>query len=119
MAVSVSDRALAMLSEDVVECFRHQRLEATALPPRKRMHRKRHFGCEESCDLLAPLPAGRARLSPLPARRCPDGLNRHGLSDCAIAQIGEGWFAAHATVFPVRDDLEDFADMPTCLHVHS
>lgn len=108
-----------MLSQDVVERFCHQRLKATALPPRERMHRKRHFGGEESSDLLATMPAGRTRLSPLPARGYPDGLSRHRFSYCAIAQIGEGWFAAHATVFPVRGDLADLVGMPTCRHVHS
>ena len=59
MSPSVPDRAFAVLSQYVVECLGHQRLEASALATCQRVHGERHLGCEETCDLFATLPAGR------------------------------------------------------------
>jgi hypothetical protein len=41
--VLISDWAFAMLAQNVVERFRHQRLKASPLTPGKGVHRKRHL----------------------------------------------------------------------------
>lgn len=105
-----------MLAQHVVERLGHQRLQAPALPPRQRVHRKGHFGAKEAGDLFAALAARwRCRLRrSRRGRRC-DGSGRRRRRG-GTAQVGEAGFAAHAAAF-FGVDLRGVGK-PTCRHVH-